>query len=394
MRPDKTRWELINHLANKDSQMGEAGDITQVLKSAQEPIGPKELSETHPITREKVHEITEPLEPWGVESLQDGRREITTAGEIARRSYKEAIETINPDDLAWLARSENRGEILDELRTTGATSAKKLSEEVSADTRTIRRNYEQLDDRDWNVIDCEDRTRDRSKVATLTMEGERVSRTYSDLLLKIEQVIDKAPCLRDLGLECANIPVKALAGEEMVEATPEHPLQIEKRVRKLSNVDFQHFRGFQSHWNGENAKAYHSAVRDGKQFEIVSPPLGLDALPTDAEEVKCVVEGLQAENYQWLMYSGELPCSLAILDRDQMVVGPRDPGTANRVRTGAVVSSNDKLIKWALKMYETHRQQTRDPFDVSVGFSIGVEDLIELLRNRYLEEDDEGTASG
>jgi hypothetical protein len=104
--------------------------------------------------------------------------------------------------------------------------------------------------------------------------------------------------------------------------------------------------------------------------------------------VKCVVDGLRADNYQWLMHTGDLPCSLLILDRDQMMVGPRDPGTANDTRTGGIFSQNDDLIQWAIDMYESHRQQSKDPFEVPTGFSIGVDDLIELLQSRYLSEDD------
>lgn len=122
---------------------------------------------------------------------------------------------------------------------------------------------------------------------------------------------------------------------------------------------------------------------------MVSPPLGLDEFPTSPDEVECVVEGLKAENYRWLMHTDELPCSLVILDREQVVIGPRDPSTTNDVRTGAIISHNDELVSWAMDMYETHRKQAKEPFDISIGLNIGMNGLIDLLTNRHLSEDSE-----
>lgn len=358
-----------------------------------EPATPKEVAEQHSIGRREVNEIIEPLEPWGVERVSDNaHRQITTAGEAARRALATALETVESDGLRWLARSESRKHVLDYLQEEGLTSAQTISDgENFPAKKTVRRDFCEFEDRGWGS--CEERNGSRTIIASLNMDGERTAGAYDDLVTRMTQVIDKAPCLRDLGLECADIPLKALADAEMEDATPRNPFDIEERVRELSDRNFQHFRGLQSHWNAENAEAYLAAVKEGKEFEVVSRPLGLKELPTSPDEVKCVVDGLRAENYQWLMYTDDLPCSLLILDRNQMMVGPRDPSTTNDTRTGGIFSQNDDLIEWAIDTYESHRQQSEDPFDVSVGFSIGVDDLIELLQRRYLTEDDEGSSS-
>ena len=382
MRPDITASELVRHLSNKQSQ---TGDIVGLLESMQEPVKPKELAKQHSTNRKAVHEVTEPLEPWAVERSNNADRKITAAGEAARRTFAHAVETVDADDLAWLARSDNRRIILYHLHAQGPTSAKEISATEGTPTKkTVRTTFEAFEEKKW--VTCEEQTRKRAIIARLTMDGERAARVYDELLRKMEQVIDKAPCLRDLGLECADIPLEALAEAEIEEATPQSPYAVEKRSRELANEDFQYFRGFQSYWNGENAKAYLSAVKEGREFEVISPPLGLDALPTTPDEMKCVVDGLRADNYQWIMYPNELPCSLAILDTDLMVVGPRDPSTANNERTGAIFAQNNELIEWAMDMYESHRRQGKDPFEVSVGFGISADDLIELLRNRYMED--------
>jgi predicted transcriptional regulator len=388
VEPDLTSYELIGHLSNKDSQ---TGDVVGLLESIQEPATPKDVAKQHSVDRRAVHEVVEPLEPWGVERVSDNaHRQITTAGEAARRALATALETVESDGLKWLARSENRKQILDYLHDEGPASAQEISSrEGLPSKRTIRRDFDEFEERGW--ANCEEQNGSRTVVASLNMDGERTASTYDDLVVRMTQVINKAPCLRDLGLECADIPLKALAHAELEEATPRNPFDIEKRVRKLSNRDFQHFRGLQSHWNGENAKAYLTAVKEGKEFEVISRPLGLKELPTSPDEVKCVIDGLMAENYQWLMHTDDLPCSLLILDRNQMMVGPRDPSTANDTRTGGIFSQNDDLIKWAINMYESHHQQSKDPFEISTGFSIGVDDLIELLRSRYLTEDDEAS---
>jgi hypothetical protein len=389
VKPDLTSYELIRHLSNKDSQ---TGDVIGMLECIQEPATPKDVAEQHSVDRRAVHEVVEPLEPWGAERVSDnGHRQITTAGEAARRALATALETVDSDGLMWLARSESRKHVLDYLHDKGPTSAQEISTiEGFPSKRTIRRNFDGFEERGW--ASCEEQNGSRTIIASLNMDGERAASTYDDLVVKMTQVIDKAPCLRDLDLECADIPLKALADAEMEDATPRNPFDIEKRVRKLADRDFQHFRGLQSHWNGKNAEAYLTAVKEGKEFEVISRPLGLKELPTSPDEVKCVIDGLRAENYQWLMHTGDLPCSLLILDRNQMMVGPRDPSTANDTRTGGIFSQNDDLIKWAMDMYESHRQQSKDPFEISTGFSIGVNDLIELLRSRYLTEDDEASS--
>ena len=386
MRPDLTSDDLIKHLSQKESQ---TGDVVGLLEAMQEPIRPKDLAEQHPVEQETVHEVTNSLEPWGVEQVSNrGHRQITTAGEAARRAFATALETVESDQLLWIARSENRKHLLDYLQTEGLSSAQEISDREDAPVkRTVERNFTGLEKQ--NLATYNEQNRNRTIVAHLTKDGKRTIRVYENLSKKIEQVIDKAPCLRDLGLECADIPLKALADAEMEEATPENPFKIEKRVRKLSNRDFQHFRGFQSHWNGENAKAYLTKVKQGTEFEVISSPLCLDEIPTNPDGVKCVIDGLRAENYRWLMHTDDLPCSLAILDRGQMIVAPRDPGTANNIRTGAIFSRNDELIDWALDMYESHRQQSRDPFKISVGFSINVDDFIDFLQSRYLTKDTE-----
>ena len=385
MRPDLTPPELVRHLANKHSQ---TGDVVALLGSMQEPAAPKELAGQHSVERETVYEVTDPLQPWGVERLDNGDRQITTAGETARRAFDDAVDVVDADNLAWLAWSDNRGNLLRHVQTEGPVTVEKISDlEGFPQKKTVRKTFDKFEEQEW--VNYEEQTRSRTTVARATMDGERAADVYDELLTKMEQVIAKAPCLRDLGLECADIPLKSLADAEIEEATPENPFAVEKRTRKLSTTDFQYFRGFQSHWNGENAKAYLTAVKEGSEFEVVSPPLGLKEFPTSPDEVKCVIEGLKAENYRWLMHPDKLPCSLAILDREQMVVGPRDPSTANDTRTGAIFSQNDDLISWALDMYETHRQQSKDPFEMSIGFRIGINDLIELLRNRHLTEDNE-----
>jgi hypothetical protein len=384
MRPDLTSRELVKHLAVKHSQ---TRNVVGLLESMQEPMKPKELAQEHAVERRVVPEITDPLEPWGVERTNDAHRQITTAGEAARQAFATALETIDADKLAWLARSENREDILDHLQEEGPDSAQGMSEiDGFPDKKTIHRTLDAFDERGW--ANCEEQQRSRTLIAHLTMDGERAGRVYDDLIAKMTQVIDKAPCLRDLYLGCADIPLETLGNAEIVEATPENPFRIEKRLRELSSRDFQHFRGFQSHWNGENAKAYIEAVRDGKEFEVVSRPVGLDEFPTNPDEVKCVIDGLRAENYHWLMHTDGLPCSLAIFDRQMVVVGPRDPGTTNNIRTGALFSQDDDLIDWAVNLYELHRQQAENPFDISIGVSIGINDLVELLHSRYLNDDE------
>jgi predicted transcriptional regulator len=385
MRPDLTPRELIRHLATKHSQ---TGDVVELLETMKEPVRPKEVAEQYPVDRGMVHEICDPLEPWGIKRINNGHRKLTTAGETSRQAFATAVEAGDSDDLAWLARSENRKPILDYLQEEGPVSGKNIAANDDLPSkRTAHRTFEELEDRGW--ANCEEQNGSRTIVARLTMDGERAIDVYGELLLKMTQAIEKAPCLRDLYLECADIPLDELDDAEIVEATPENPFEIENRIRDLSNADFHHFRGFQSHWNGDNAKAYIEAVKEGKEFEVVSPPLGLDEFPTSPDEVECVVEGLKAENYRWLMHTDELPCSLVILDREQVVIGPRDPSTTNDVRTGAIISHNDELVSWAMDMYETHRKQAKEPFDISIGLNIGMNGLIDLLTNRHLSEDSE-----
>ena len=385
MRPDIDRWELTRHFANKDRQ---TSDITALLESMHEPAKPGELSEAHSLARETIYEVAEPLVPWAIERDRTGAHRLTPAGEIARRTYNEATETIQSEDIKWLSWSENRGHLLNELHDTGPISPKELSErDQMPRKRTIRRNFDDFEDRDWIIRE------DHSEVAKLTIDGEETSREYHELLIKMEQVIDKAPCLRDLGLECSDLPVVALADTEMVEATPGNPLRIERRVGELSNKEFEHFRAFQSHWNSENAEAFHPHVKAGKQFETISRPLGYEEIPKNASDIRIIAEGLKAENQRWLMSPEELPCSLVILDTDYIAIGARDPASSNQIRTGALFSSNDELIDWGLSLYKDYKQEATDPFNFSVGFSIGIDELLTLLRE-HLQDDDEDPEDG
>ncbi|EJN57321.1 transcriptional regulator FilR1 domain-containing protein [Halogranum rubrum] len=310
-------------------------------------------------TRKTINQLVSEFTELGfITSAEDGYR-LTGAGAIALQQYTNAADTIGEERLQFLVTSQNRVTILRSLHEHSARKGELASRQNLPSRSTVGRTIDTA--QTYGHV-----TRTTCGDYTVTSHGEAVLETYDDLLHAFQQILDKTPCLQNLGVECAELPVSALDGEEMVTGNPKNPFtQRNKLVAFLDSLDeteIDHIRTFSSYFDLEISKAFNPLMRSETRMDVISPATALDEMPTVAEGAEHVKQGLGAENVHWQLYPGELPVGLLIVDKDWVVAGPKSVSDATEV-SGTVYCSDPEIVKWAIDLHEAYMSDSKKPLE-------------------------------
>lgn len=248
------------------------------------------------------------------------------------------------EDVAYLARSENRVQVLDALSRTAYTR-RDLRDAIDTSRSTLGRILTEFEERGWA-----ERTTDGAYRAT--PQGRH-------LAAEITPLFEAVTALRDLGNAVALLPTDELSigHHHFSDATVRRP---------------------DSHAGGTGGRFVAESVRDASTIRVLSfvapPRITGDALQTranagamDAEMV--FTEGLfdylrahpdEPPRWQDLIeagtrmyrYDGRIPCNLFVMD--EMVLISRSVSDPNEVGS-FIETRNDTVRQWALEVIEEHR---------------------------------------
>ena len=363
MSETKPKTRVINHLTGKRVSVRSIIDSilnTQRLNILhivrEQPITVSALQEHYSITRPTATKYLSGFADLGLVYQQsDKAYAITGGGAIALRILTEQLDRtdIDQDKLAEVARSSAKLSLLRAFakNSSQSTTIEAFDSAFSRSTRTThRRSFEK---EGWI-------TREGGSYH-LTPTGESVLDAYEELERSFEQLIDKAPCLRDLGPECEGLPVAELADAEQIIGRIGSPsLEGVRKYDRLIRSDFEYCRGLSSYYEAGYSRAYASAVEAGKEIEVVMTPKVLRELPfgkpTEWEPIK--TQAL-SENCHGYLYPGSLPLGLAVFDEDIAVLGAPDPAEIELDEygvTGTIFTENEAVIEWGIDLFESYRR--------------------------------------
>ena len=349
--------DLIDHLV-RDSQ-SEATDPVQFLHSIHSDAQTAaDIATLCDADRSTVHRnLTNLVEP-GLVRHNEGTFELTAAGAIVDKTYQSTSDRIGRNDLAFLAKSQHRPSLLNTLRNQPERIAGLADLRDEGPSRsTIQRSMSTFRERDWII-------KNGDGCYELTPAGESTIRVYQRFEATLEQVLDKKACLRNLKVECRDLPAQHLQGERVVAATPTSPFKGRNTylnfLNDLDEDSFDYVRMFSTYFDAEFAEAFSPFIEAGVTVDVVSPEAVLGNSPSGLKELKYIKQGFVADHVQWHIYPGSVPCGLIVFDDEWAVLGPADLENVSRV-SASIFAADEIIIEWATSLYDEYLSEAERP---------------------------------
>ena len=360
-----------------DTQNSDTVPLAAVFRTLREnSTSQVDLATQFDITRKTINRLINEFSELGFITTTENGYRLTGAGAIALQQYTNAVDTIGKGRLQFLVSSRNRKTVLRTLREHPARKAELASRQNLPSRSTVGRTIDTA--QTHGLV-----TRAECGDYTLTAHGKKALETYDGLVDAFAEILEKTPCLQNLDVECAELPVTALDSEEMVCGTPENPFTQRNRLvnflDSLDETEVDHIRTFSSYFDLEISKAFKPLMHAETQIDIISPASALNHIPTVSEGAEHVKQGLGAENVQWQLYPGELPAGLLIVDDDRVVAGPKNVNEATEI-SGTLYCSDPEIVKWAMNLHESYLEDSREPLEHLIrSFQSTSSDLLEKV---------------
>jgi predicted transcriptional regulator len=280
----------------------------------------------------------------------EGTAPSTSPDERADQRDEDKRET-DQDDLKFIVNSRLRERMLRaESLPTGSTP---LATRYKTSPATALRTISSLTSKGW--FEKRGTTHDR------TFSGSQALDEFEGLLTVTEQALDKKECLHWLDPELADLPVRRLANAQTAVNDAEHIDAAEELFEELTSSEFDRYRGITTHVNNSAAKDFSPHIQNGVQAELLVTPDVVKNLPVLGSTADMVKNGINATNFDMLI-APRLPVSMSIFDDEVVFFGPRPEDIQNDV-SGVIVSADEKVVEWALDLYWSYREQSRQPPD-------------------------------
>lgn len=345
-----------------------------VLRATSQPTTLADLATNLPYSKETIADATEwyKREGWikkqadryiqtviGAAILpplddEDYRGERTVPGtssdEKTRQNGEDERET-NREDLKFIVKSRLRERMLRSESLPVGSSV--LATRYGTTPSTAYRTTQLLESKGWFEKSGETYNR--------TASGDQALDEFKGLLTVTEQALDKRECLRWLGPELADLPVRRLAGAETAVNDAKHVDEDEELFEELTKSGFDRYRGMTTHVSNSAAKNFSPHIEDGAQAELLVTLRVMRNLPLTGITSNMVENGLNAPNFNTLLAS-QLPISMSIFDDEIVLFGPCPEHVEGEV-SGVIVSADERVVGWALDLYSSYRKQSRPPPD-------------------------------
>lgn len=329
-----------------------------------ESVSQVDIAEQSHLSRRAINRTVNEFTNIGLlKQTTDGYR-LTGAGAIAHHQYTTATDEVDEKALRFCSDSQNRVSILEALQEHPARKADLAARSELPSRSTVGRAITVGED--LGLV-----TAGRRGDYTLTSYGETVLTTYSELKHAFEQLLVYAPCLQNIGVECADLPVGALDGARLVERQETRQLielfELAEYIASLDPAEIDHIRLFSSFFNQQLSDAIAPLVQSDTRLDMISPASALGGMPTAEEAKQHIAEGLEAENCRWYLYPGELPAGILIVDEEEIVIGPSTPDETGD-QSGNIYCSDPEAVEWAIEIYDEYYQESSEPFEYLVGW--------------------------
>ncbi|WP_170977391.1 helix-turn-helix transcriptional regulator [Halorussus salinisoli] len=244
------------------------------------------------------------------------------------------------DELAFLANSSNRVEILDALADAPRTRYD-LLEQTEISRVTLGRILRELENRRWIVR--------RDREYRLTPLGEWICDEFTDVVEAVEAEHQLREAVRWLPSELVTFDVRCLRGAEVILLDGADMTKLERRILEFHRSG-EWIRGFARGVSPEAVENHWElALYEGTRIEMVVTPDTLDALQNDPPSVQRFRDLLDHHRAHYLLYE-DVPLSVGIVDDTVGITLTDERG----IPQGGVATDNEAVYEWAVDLFETY----------------------------------------
>lgn len=255
------------------------------------------------------------------------------------------------DHIAFLARSESRVRVLEQLRETGPMTQREIREYVDASRSTVTRTLADIEHRNW--------VEKRGDSYRLTAAGEIVTEQFLDLVASVRTTEKLSSFLRWFPTAEFSLDISQLKDAEITPSTDSDPYAPGRRqtnfLRRVSQ-----FRGFLPAIDLQGTKVVHEQITSGTfEAEIVVSP-GVGERITSGEFASLFREQLETGQLTVLVVDEPLPFYLGLGDGAVQIGVEDDEGFPRAL----IETDSQPVVAWGDDVYETYRARaTRQPVD-------------------------------
>ncbi|WP_139246731.1 helix-turn-helix transcriptional regulator [Halogranum amylolyticum] len=256
-------------------------------------------------------------------------------------------------NIAYLARSQNRIEILETL-TTGSHTSRDVEEQTGTSRSTLERITTELEERGWAE-------RNNNGEYVLTETGERIAEETSRYVGAMEAIETLGEAVNWLPNDELTIDLRYFRDAVVWKPEPNDVAAADTRIIDLSR-DGDRFACLSNTAGtvGLETEMIEQFGKDQLDVENVVTPEELDIYRQDPERAARWKSYLEAGANVYC-YHGQIPCVLILID-ETVFIGDR------RLETlGVIESSNDAVRSWAEGVLANYRDNAErvEPTDLS-----------------------------
>ncbi|MFH5802148.1 helix-turn-helix transcriptional regulator [Haladaptatus sp. CMAA 1911] len=334
--------------------------VLRTIDSLSNPVTQIDITNEIDSIRQVVSTHLAVLQDRGFVNRDENKIELTAGGLLFLDAFDTCLEILSEEELGLLTRSDYLLPILEALTSEPyrVQEFQTALDEPPSDS-TIRRALSDFVEKDW--------VGGGRGEYQITDTGRQVLSAYTDLAESLTQLIEKAPWFQRLPPENATVPIQALADAELTISNPSSPSSVLTTALALYDRKVDRFRGMSSIYNSLLFKTYNKIQQFniGPNYEvIVDRPTFFKMLETTDFEYRVDDEDIDGDDPLVLDQSHTL--GIGIYDERKVAIGAYNQfGRGQHI--AMVVSTDDRIVEWAIDLYETYREQAKHPTELELA---------------------------
>lgn len=259
------------------------------------------------------------------------------------------MNTASLEDVAFLARSEHRAEVLDRL-TRDDWTRRELHDATGISQPTLGRILGGFEERAWAVKNGAD---DR-RAYTLTPFGELLAEEFATVLETTRTVRELREVVPHLPFEAMDFELSLLREARVTTAQPDDVLAHMRRQDEIADRS-DHVRTLCSSFSPGAIQAERDRIVNGDNTgEAIVSGDALDTLSDDDEVAAWLDDIIASGGATVYRYDGEVPVMLGLFDETAGIVPLDDEG----MPCGAFIETDDEAITaWVADTLDAYRDR-------------------------------------
>ena len=357
---DLNAREVINGIVDTNRL-----DILRAVNDLSLPTSQSDIAARAETSRKTTEKYLPEFQNHGIIKIYRENIEPTAGGKVLLEAIRECFTniTIQRDAFAELTRTETPLTILSNLRRE-YQSVEEIQRKASIPStkQTVKRHLKWFDESDHDLAD------EKGHTYRITDAGEETLIAYKDLLIAVEQIIEKAEWLQRLPLENATVPVKELTDATVVASDTASPSNVLGAALRLCDLQVSRFRCICSIYNPVLFFAYKTMLDFGVEAEGI---LDWQSYIKADQNTFDFATHAKYEHYQPLYLEDSHTLGVGLYDDRRVAVGAyNEQGKGKHI--AMIVSENPKIIEWAEGIYDSYREMANcpeeNPPETSGGF--------------------------